>query len=183
MKHVPNVLSGFRILLIPILIYEIINQQFLIAASILVVSALTDVVDGMIARHFNAITQLGKVLDPIADKLTQTTVSIAMMFTLRKYWPFLAIILLKEMVMLICGAGLLRKNVKIQGAKRFGKIATVCFYATMIILFAFPNIPTSVGYAMLGITTIAALSAGLLYLPDYLDYRRQAKHEQNPKVS
>ena len=72
---IPNMLSIFRLVLIPVYIYIYLNAtesyHYSIAAGILAISCLTDMIDGKIARKFNMISELGKVLDPLADKLTQ----------------------------------------------------------------------------------------------------------------
>ena len=76
---IPNILSIFRIVLIPVFIvcYLMLPDEMgWVPALVLVVSGATDVVDGYIARHFNMVTQLGKVLDPLADKLTLAAVVI-----------------------------------------------------------------------------------------------------------
>ena len=77
---IPNLLSLFRLLLIPVYATLYLNAtqryQYLLAGVILAVSCLTDMIDGKIARKYNMITTLGKILDPLADKLTQLTLTI-----------------------------------------------------------------------------------------------------------
>ena len=73
---VPNAMSVFRILVIPFFAYFFLKGNLTAAIVALGLSGLSDALDGMIARHFNQITELGKMLDPLADKLTQGTVAI-----------------------------------------------------------------------------------------------------------
>ena len=79
---IPNLLSFFRLVLIPVYAYIYLNAtqtyQYFIAGSIMAVSCLTDMIDGKIARHFNMITTLGKILDPVADKVTQFTLTLCL---------------------------------------------------------------------------------------------------------
>ena len=174
MRHIPNLLSFFRILLIPWFVWEMMaNEDTLTAAVILAVSGLTDMLDGMLARRFNWISQLGKVLDPAADKLTQITVCVLLALKLHRYWFFFAILLLKEFSMLVVGGYLVRKGVKLGGAKWFGKVVTVLFYVTTTILVLFPPIPSWVPTTLLALTTVCAIATVLMYIPDFLSYKKE----------
>ena len=179
MKHIPNILSFFRIVLIPFFVWQIMIGETLIAGVILVVSGITDLLDGQLARRFNWITNLGKVLDPIADKLTQAAVSVTLMIRLKEYWYFFAIIIIKDLIMLLLGGHLLRKGVEIEGARWFGKISTCVYYGTMILIVFFPTMPGWIIVAFLSLATICALVAAVLYIPDFLDYRREVKAEKS----
>lgn len=171
MRHIPNILSGFRILLVPLFAWQMTAGNAAAAAGILILSGVTDMLDGMLARKFGWITQLGKVLDPAADKLTQVTVCIMLAIHLRRYWWLFAILLLKELVMLILGGGLLKKGVKLDGAKWFGKITTVLFYVTMTAIVLFPGMPHALTVTLLAATVLSAVASALLYIPEYRRYR------------
>ena len=138
--NVPNALTVLRILLIPLFLWRFLTAQtqpqFYAAALVLGVSALSDTLDGYIARHYDQITQLGKILDPIADKLTLASVVAALWITKPHLWPLYAVFILKEFLMLVGGLRLHRKQVTIEGAKWFGKLATVMFYVIMITIVA-----------------------------------------------
>lgn len=175
MKNIPNILSLFRILLIPFFIWQMVRGNNGVAGIILLVSGMTDLMDGYLARRFNWISDLGKVLDPIADKLTQNAVCIILMIRLRAYWYFFAIIILKELVMLILGGYLLSRGVKLEGARWFGKISTGVFYVTMICIVLFPDMPDTVEFIALALSTVCALVAAGLYIPEFIRYRRMAK--------
>ena len=125
---VPNAMSVFRILVIPFFAYFFLKGNLTAAIVALGLSGLSDALDGMIARHFNQITELGKMLDPLADKLTQGTVAICIAVHYPSIWPLLALLVLKELVML-CGACYLLKNGKKPcAAKWYGKVSTTLFY-------------------------------------------------------
>lgn len=139
---IPNILSYVRVALIPIYISMYINAEVVTdyywAAGILLVSGITDALDGIIARKTNQITDLGKLLDPLADKLTQVSV-IGAMFVQRPYiLPLLILFILKEFFLLINNIILYRKDEYMDGSMWFGKIATAIFYVCMFLLVVFP---------------------------------------------
>lgn len=137
---IPNLLSIFRLLLIPVfVVFYFSNLQYsgIIAAGVLILSGLTDVLDGIIARKFNMISKLGKILDPLADKLTQATVCVCLVIkNVAPFW-ILCILILKEFVMIGAGANIIRKGKKMMSSKWFGKLGTVVFYSAMILIIAF----------------------------------------------
>lgn len=175
MKHIPNMLSVFRIVLIPFFIWQMMRGNLTVAGVILAISALTDFFDGLLARHFGWVSQVGKVLDPAADKLTQVTVCILMIVNLRAYWPFFAVMLFKDAVMLVLGGYLLKQGVTLEGARWFGKISTILFYAVMVLIFFVPGMPRSLIITLLCLVSGAALFSAFMYIPQYLNYRKEAK--------
>jgi len=148
----------------------------LYAALLLIFSGLTDLFDGLLARRFGWISQVGKVLDPLADKLTQITICVLFAITLGGlFWIFFAFLVFKELVMLTLGAYFYKKGVKLEGARIFGKVTTVLFYLAVILIALVPALPVFVVYAMLAIVSVFALTAGILYLPDIKAYRKTAE--------
>ena len=124
---IPNLLSVLRILVIAPFAYFFLHDELLWAVVMLAFSGLSDLFDGMIARKFNQITELGKMLDPLADKLTQGTIAICLAVKHPLLIPILAIFVLKELGMLIGGCVLLKKKKRPCAAKWFGKVATFLF--------------------------------------------------------
>ena len=128
---IPNILSVFRIILIPVFIYcYFVHEPFKYASFVVVaVSFLTDVVDGAVARKYDLITELGRILDPLADKLTQVTILVSLWIDKRIPLIVLLIVICKELTMLI-GAiyikGQLKSNVL--SSNIWGKCATGTFY-------------------------------------------------------
>lgn len=179
MKHIPNIISVVRIGLIPFFVYQLLHGKYLEAGIILVFSGLSDALDGFLARRFNWVSQVGKILDPVADKLTQVSMCLTIGYLLgqryRWIWWFFAVILLKEVLMLTLGADLMRKGVQIQGAKWAGKVNTVMFYLTMAVLVFFPEAPKQLIAVLLTATTGCAIYAALAYIPDYKKYRDSLK--------
>lgn len=166
--NVPNALSTMRIVLIPFFLYTYLTaqheSQYVAAAVILAVSGLTDTVDGWIARHFNMITQLGKILDPVADKLTLAAVVAALWIQKPHLWPLYALFIAKEVLMLLGGLRLHHKKITIEGAKWFGKLGTILFYIVMIIIVAVPQLTDRTIVLMLAVLLAVMLFALLQYV-------------------
>lgn len=180
MRHIPNILSIFRILLIPFFIWQMLSGNTFYAAVILLVSAVTDMADGFLARRFGWVSQLGKILDPAADKLTQVTVCVVLAIVLKQYWYFFAALLVKDVIMLVLGGYLVKKKIKIDGARWFGKIVTILFYITTILIVFSPNIPYQLTVTLLAITTISAFIAGIMYIPKFKQYKKNVRNS-NPE--
>ncbi len=142
---IPNLLSVIRIILIPIFAVLYYNGHVGWAVLMLFLSGVSDFLDGKIARRFNQISDLGKVLDPVADKLTQITIAVMLFIefntcqssVMRAFsWVFLYF-LLKEAVMVIGGAIMIAVGLRPSAAEIYGKVATFVFYAVMLIVIAF----------------------------------------------
>ncbi|MDR2909292.1 MAG: CDP-alcohol phosphatidyltransferase family protein [Oscillospiraceae bacterium] len=175
MRHIPNIISGIRILLIPVFVFFMLKEETVCAGSVLVISGLSDLLDGFLARRYGWTSQLGKVLDPFADKLTQVSVCLVLAVRLPRFWPFFVFLLLKDTAMLVLGAFLWRKKVKIEGSRWFGKLTTVLFYAAMILIVFIPAMPGGLAAGLLTLVAGCALMAGLRYIPDFKRYNRQRK--------
>ena len=131
-KHIPNILTIIRFLLIPIIVLYIFSGNFILAFVFFTLSGLTDIADGFIARKFNLISNFGKLMDPLADKLTQisTLASLAIVHII-PIW-ILVIVLLKEFVMIVGASFLYGKDVVVY-SKWYGKLATVLLYIAIVI--------------------------------------------------
>jgi len=178
MRHIPNILSAFRIVLIPFFVYQAIQGNMLAAAVILIASALTDIVDGFLARRFNWVTNLGKVLDPAADKLTQITVCVLFFMEFSQYWVFFAVLLLRDLVFLVVGGYFIKCKVKLSGARWFGKLSTVMFFVVMIVIALFPALPPVYVYILLALTTVTAFTAMVMYIPEFMRYKRRVEPDK-----
>lgn len=131
-KHVPNILTMCRFVLIPFIFGSIVNNQYVAAFVFLTLSGITDVLDGFIARKFNFITNFGKLIDPLADKVTQLSLLCTLVFKgIIPLW-ILVIVLLKEAFM-VCGASFLYGRDLVVSSKWYGKAATVLFYLAIAV--------------------------------------------------
>ena len=141
---IPNMLSLFRLVLIPVYIYIYLNatepNHYTLAAGILAVSCLTDMIDGKIARKFNMISNLGKLLDPIADKMTQLALLICLSLHRTALRFLLALFLIKEFFQFFALIFNLRKGQALDGALMSGKICTTVLFVSLIIMVMMPGL-------------------------------------------
>lgn len=134
---IPNLLSLLRLALIPFVLYHYSIGQVRLAGMLLIASALTDVADGFIARRFKLTTNLGKMLDPMADKLTQICVAICLCISYKALIPLALVLLIKDLLMLRMGLTLLKRGKQPFSARWWGKTATVAFYTAVSIIMLF----------------------------------------------
>lgn len=130
-KHVPNILTMCRFVLVPFIFISIVEKNYVAAFVFLTISGATDVLDGFIARKFNFITNFGKLIDPLSDKATQVSVLAALCIeNIIPLW-ILFIVFLKEIIM-IAGASFLYGKELVVSSKWYGKLSTVLFYAAIV---------------------------------------------------
>lgn len=176
---IPNLLSLFRLVLIPVYVIIYLNARqntdYYIAAGILAVSCLTDLIDGKIARHFNMISTVGKILDPLADKATQFTLILCLSLKYPILWYLVGLFVVKESFQLIAGGINLRKGKMLKGALISGKICTTVLFVSLIIMIMIPNLPDFV----INITAIIDVIFMLISFMDYLItyYKRDNKFQ------
>lgn len=161
---VPNLLSFLRICLIPLIIwFYCVKKQYVGAGITLILSGLTDIVDGYIARRFHMISDLGKVLDPIADKLTQA----AMLVCLITRFPLMLIpfvlLIAKETYMTVSGMIVIQKTGIVMGAEWHGKVATALLYATMVLHVFWFDLPSAVSFTSILLCALSIALSFFLY--------------------
>ena len=167
-KNIPNILTILRFILIPVILYFIFTGHYLLGFIFFTISGITDILDGAIARKFNLITNFGKLIDPLADKLTQISVLATLVF--QKIIPFwiLIIVLLKELLMIIGASFLYGKDVVVY-SKWFGKLATVLFYLAIVCSliikeFALTGIWQNLDFILYCIAVIATIFSFIMYV-------------------
>ena len=164
---IPNILSLFRLLLIPVYVAIYLNADSLadyyIAAGILAVSCLTDLVDGKIARHFHMISTLGKFLDPLADKVTQFTLIICLTVRYPILWTIVGLFVVKEVFQLIAAAVNFRKGRVLKGALMTGKVCTTILFVSLVVMVLLPMLDIMV-------INIKTLVDGLFLLVAFIHY-------------
>ncbi|MEE1283396.1 MAG: CDP-alcohol phosphatidyltransferase family protein [Acutalibacteraceae bacterium] len=189
---IPNLISYVRILLVPV--FAILFRQGYLGWALvaIVVSGLTDFVDGKIARKFNQVSDLGKLLDPLADKITQITLAILLFLEFNECsdnlmktfsWVFL-VFLVKEAIFVIGGVIMLSLGMVPSAAEIYGKVSTFFFYGVMVVLFLFGpevgvfsrnfTLPSVACVVLIVISVILTLVAFVSYLPDVF---RQCKEK------
>lgn len=168
---IPNILSLFRLILIPVYVTIYLNARnaadYMLAGTILAVSCLTDMIDGKIARHFNMISTVGKILDPLADKLTQFSLIICLTRRHKVLWGLVCLFVVKESFQLIAGAINFRKGKILKGALVSGKICTTVLFISLIILVLFPQLNSNVITAFTVIDCIFMLISFIDYASAY----------------
>lgn len=200
-KTVPNLLSFLRILMVPVFAVLFMNGEYAWSVFVLALSGLSDFFDGKIARRFNQISSLGKILDPLADKATQITIAIVFFIT---FWNaedtfihYISIIflvfLVKEALMVIGSVVMIILGIRPGAAEMPGKVATFAFYLIMISIIAFgPEIgilrealftyPDWLMLVLVVISAILTIIAFCGYLPGVyhqLKERNQNKSAEN----
>ncbi len=162
---VPNLLSLFRLCLIPILVrLYVVDKNYMGTLAVLLLSGATDVVDGFIARHFNMVSDLGKVLDPIADKFTQGVMLICLITRFPLMSVPLAALAVKELCMGITGILVVRRKKTFIGAKWHGKAATVCLYAAMVLHVVWYGITPTASLISIVLCTLMIVISFVLYM-------------------
>lgn len=160
---IPNVLSFLRIVIIPFIVWQFLAGNEIIAVLLIALSALTDVVDGFVARRFNMITPLGKALDPIADKATLITLVACLCFKFKAMIALLVISIIKELIMGIEGLLVLKKTGTTYSAKWFGKVATAGLYLTILLHVWWVGIPDKISNVLILVCQVLAILSVTLY--------------------
>lgn len=191
---IPNWICFLRIALIPVFTVMFIKGMYIPAFITMIVAALTDLLDGKIARKFNMVSNLGKILDPIADKLSQIAIVIILIV---KFWDgylkyILMLFIVKELLMVVGGALLLAKGMRPVAAEMWGKVATTVFYIFMIVIIALGGegsalynveffqpliLPEWLITAMVAISAALAFVSLFGYMPGFL--RQLKENKQN----
>ena len=159
---IPNIITYVRFVLIIPFVYFFLAEQYIYAAICIGLSGLSDCFDGMAARKLNQVTPLGKILDPIADKVTLFAVVICMVIYVPMVLPILVTLLVKDLLMLIGGADLIKKRLTPPSANWYGKVGTIIFYFSVCLIvflkafFAYENM-------VLDLILLSVTAASMLY--------------------
>ena len=166
---IPNLLGYFRIIMVPVFAWLYLQaetpEEYRFAAVILGLVSMTDLFDGWIARKFHMVTELGKLIDPVADKLTHGVVLLCLASRYRQIWLLVGLFLVKEGFMAVMGLIKLRKGKKLDGAMWFGKVCTAVLFIVLVILLAFPFMPEVLVNVMVGVTAVLMIVTLCLYIP------------------
>lgn len=161
---IPNILSCVRIAMIPVIVWLYCGQEeYIWSGILLVLSGVTDVIDGWIARHFRMISDLGKVLDPIADKLTQAAVLICLLVRFPLMAFLLVILIIKEIYMSVTGLMIAQRTGVVLCARWHGKAATMLLYAMMVLHLLWPEIPVLISRLSIGACAVMIVVSFVLY--------------------
>ena len=161
---IPNILSLVRLLMIPLIVWLYLGKRdYFLTGIFLLISGLTDVVDGYIARHFNMISDVGKVLDPFADKATQGAMLLCLLTSFAIMWLPIILLILKESFMALSGYMVVKKCGIVLGADWHGKAATLLLTATMALHLFWYDIPSVVSVVTISLSTAMIALSLILY--------------------
>ena len=184
LKHIPNMLTILRFILIPFIVVLILKEKFLDAFILLTVSSLSDVLDGRIARQFNLVTDIGKLLDPLADKANQISVLVSLVII--KVIPIWIVVILfiKEFI-LIAGASWLYGKKVVVSSKWYGKLTSVIFYLAIVSSFFIRifNFKVQFDIYLYYIGVALAIFSLIMYFKDFYQdgYVKEIKDDNNVK--
>lgn len=173
-KHIPNILTIIRFILIPVIFFFALQNNYMASVIFLVISGVTDVLDGYIARKYNLITDFGTLFDPLTDKLTQ--ISTLLVLVIQQIIPLwiLLVVLFKELIMVIGATFLFKAKTIAIPSKWYGKLATVVFY--IAIFFSMINKQFGFNYSfdlyLYYFALLLTLFAFIMYLNIFLNYKK-----------
>lgn len=166
---IPNLMGYFRLAMIPVFVYMYLNADteadYLKAALVMGISSITDMLDGLVARKFNMITEFGKFLDPLADKLTHGAILLCLLTRYRLIALLVALYVLKEGFMLVMGFIKLQKGKKLDGAMWFGKCCTALLFVVLFVLLLFPHLPLTLVNGLILLCAFAMAFTLGMYIP------------------
>ena len=172
---IPNIMSLFRIVLLPFLIWAYVGlHNTTLTVILLAVSALTDILDGKIARKFNMVSDLGKALDPVADKLTQVSMVLCLAFKYKLMWILLGLCVIRETCMFILGLISMKRTGRVYSARWYGKVSTAVLYGTGLALLVFPKMPSWLSTALIILCMIVVVLALTLYTRFHMQMWKKA---------
>jgi len=182
---IPNLLSLFRILLIPLIVWLYCGPKYYKATiAAIVISGATDIIDGKIARKFNMVSDVGKVLDPVADKLTQVALVICLLDRYRWMWALLILFVVKEGLMVWWGYLTLKLTDAVNSARWYGKVSTAVLYAVMMILIFFVDIPETAARILIFFCGAVMLMSLILYGRFYRSIlKKSISNQKHQKVT
>ncbi len=161
---IPNILTTLRLAIIPVFAYFMLNSEsFTVPLLLFLLSGVTDIVDGWIARRFDMITDVGSVYDPLVDKLMQITSVVCLAINGTVPVWVICVVALKELSMIAVGVVLYIKKIVVH-SNWYGKAATVFFYAVILIFIMFPGIEGLFKTALLASLVLVMLLAAAGYL-------------------
>ena len=161
---IPNAMSGARIVLIPFIIWTYAIDRHYLSVALVALSALSDMLDGFVARKLNMISDFGKFIDPVADKLTQAALVVCLMTKHPHIFVLFIILAVKEIATLALSAVVFRRHDSVNSAKWYGKMCTVVFEGTMMLLILCPEAEERAVHMAIGLCGAVMLFAFVMYV-------------------
>ena len=194
---IPNIICLVRILLITPFVNFFLDERYIWAAVVIIASGLSDCFDGMIARKFNQESELGKILDPLADKLTLLAVGICLCVIEPFFLPVVIILVLKDILMLIGSSKVVKMGIIVPKSKWYGKVGTVMFYVTVTFIVFVEMMQSMddpliyieyetgkwISMVMLCLTAVMMIFAFIMYTKTYREIMRKAEASKEESAS
>lgn len=194
---IPNIICLVRILLITPFVNFFLDEQYIWAAVVIIASGLSDCFDGMIARKFNQESELGKILDPLADKLTLLAVGICLCVIEPFFLPVVIILVLKDILMLIGSSKVVKMGIIVPKSKWYGKVGTVMFYVTVTFIVFVEMMQSMddpliyieyetgkwISMVMLCLTAVMMIFAFIMYTKTYREIMHKAEASEEESAS
>ncbi len=183
----PNILCYIRIIMVPVFLHiyftAVEQKDYYMATGVVLASGITDFLDGQIARRCNMITDLGRIIDPVADKLMQLAMVVALTLKIQYMYLLVIYLVFKEIVTSAMGFIVIKRyERRLNGAKWYGKVCTALLYVVMLVLVAFPKIDSSVQNILLIVCAGGLTLAFVMYMRLYFIMINDAKYNRNEKV-
>lgn len=166
---IPNILCYIRILLVPVFITMFLHEWYWQSALIVIAASITDIIDGWVARTFNMVSDWGKFIDPVADKLMQFAMLAVTIMKVPAVLILVIVFILKEAVLLVVGLYIYHKGRNLDGAIWCGKLCTVVLDLSMLVLIAVPNswCTDKLTFTLIGLVLAFMGLSFVVYLNEY----------------
>ncbi len=175
---IPNLLSLLRLLMIPVFASLYLkSKDYYAAAAVIVLSGVTDVADGIIARKCGMVSDLGKILDPAADKLTQAAVMICLSSRHRLLVALIVVFVLREISLVFFGYRTLKRLDSVNSSQWHGKLSTAALHLVFLVLILFPQLPDAASSIMISACGGLVLLSFFLYIRFYIRLLRDANKQ------
>lgn len=176
---VPNAMSALRIVLIPFFIWAYVEERYTLSFGLVVASAVSDMLDGFVARKLNMISDFGKFIDPVADKLTQAALVVCLMTKHPHIFILFIILAVKELATLALSAVVFSRHDSVNSAKWYGKMCTVVFEGTMMLLILCPEAEEKTVHMAMVLCGAVMIFAFVMYVNFYHSILRGKRKSEN----
>lgn len=174
MNHLPNLITCIRFFLIPVYFLAFFSHSPYSmgwALTVLLLAGLTDIVDGYLARKYHWVSEVGKLLDPLADKLTMLSVILSFIIDGRISWLAAALLILRDAAMIVVSLIFHLRGKKTMPANVWGKATTVLYYITLVaLMFSLP-----LANVLLWGTIVISFLTSLIYLSQVIQLNRRTR--------
>lgn len=179
MLNLPNLISAARIFLVPLFVSYYLDGKVTAAMGVVLLAGASDVLDGAIARRFNMVTKLGKILDPVADKLMQAAMMLCAALETPAVWLLLGLHVLREAVLSLTGLHVILVTGQVHSARWYGKLCTALIYGCVGALLLFPRMPGHTASVLVLCCVVPVSACLVMYLGNFLRILREYEERRS----